>query len=794
MGEVASSRAGLTRRSFLKTAGAAGALGLAGAAGMTSSSNWLAPVEANADEGAGERVAYTTHQSHCSGHCSLQCTVRDGRLAMIQPNQAWADKRFATCCLKGISEVQHIYSCERIQTPLKRVGERGTGEFVQITWDEAFDEIADKLTNIKEQFGGQSIFVKRAKEANYSFLMNILGALTDKNTGIDTGIGNGLDPATGLGGGFASGTNEDLDWVNSKTIIHMGNNLLESKLVTTRAFFEAKEAGAHIVTIDPNFSTTASKSSEWIPIVPGTDAALLLGMISDVIKNGWYDEDFMRSYTSFPYLVDVESGKLLKTGDDADAQYLVWNVESGAPEAFTPGNEKAALEGEFLVDGMTVKPVFEMLKKQQAEYTLEWAQGVTDINADKIHYLAQLYATGGPASLSLGYGGGDKYENADVVGHAAIVLASITGQIGKPGASIGVFGGGTGAPSASLASWPLPKEFSVSKQKKAVFEQRATEEIKALFAPCDLLIQSFANMHETEKWLKGLELVVVAEIYHTSIVDWADYVLPVCSRFECEDEVGGVSVAQSHVRLQSKVIDPLFESKSDFYIKRELVSRLGYGDLLPKTREENVRYQLKNSKDKRLSSLTVEQLQECKGLYPLPDVSRPACLNLDKGLKTATKRLEVYYEKMVKWNQALPTYEKPNEVYSDNPLREKYPLVFLQTRTRFHIHNHFCDAEWIRQFVDPFVELNPIDMESRGLKTGDMVQIANDRGTASCRVQGNNAVRPGTVRSYEGFWSKYMQEGNLQNLTNDAVLDRGRDLLKGPVIPFNDTLVEVKKA
>lgn len=242
MGEATHPHPGLTRRGFLKTAGAAGALGLAGAAGMTTAVGWLAPAKANAQPE--ERVAYTTHQSHCSGHCSLQCTVRDGRLALIQPNQAWADKRFATCCLKGISEVQHIYSCERIQAPLKRVGERGTGEFVQITWDEAFDEIADKLANIKEQYGGQSIFVKRAKEANYSFLMNILGALTDKNTGIDTGIGNGLDPATGLGGGFASGTNEDLDWVNSKTIIHMGNNLLESKLVTTRAFFEAKEAGA----------------------------------------------------------------------------------------------------------------------------------------------------------------------------------------------------------------------------------------------------------------------------------------------------------------------------------------------------------------------------------------------------------------------------------------------------------------------------------------------------------------------------------------------------------------------
>ena len=138
MGEVASSRVGLTRRSFLKTAGAAGALGLAGAAGMTSSSNWLAPVEANADEGAEERVAYTYHQKHCRGNCMLKCTVRDGRLCKIEPNMA-AAKGFQSVCLKGLSEIQHVYSADRIQSPMKRVGERGSGEFVAISWDEALD-------------------------------------------------------------------------------------------------------------------------------------------------------------------------------------------------------------------------------------------------------------------------------------------------------------------------------------------------------------------------------------------------------------------------------------------------------------------------------------------------------------------------------------------------------------------------------------------------------------------------------------------------------------------------------
>lgn len=783
---------GLTRRSFLKAAGVAvGAVGLAGAANMTATDGWLAPAKAHAE--ADQYTVCTTHQSHCSGHCSLQCTVRDGRLALVEPNEAWSDERFSTCCLKGISEVQHIYSTERLQTPLKRVGERGSGDFCQISWDEALDEIAAKLTEIKAEYGPESILVKRAKEANYSFLTSILGALSDRNTGIDTGIGNGLDPATGIGGGFASNTNEDLDWVNSKTIIHMGNNLLESKLVTARAFFDAKDAGARMIVIDPNFSTTAGKSDQWIPIQPGTDAALLLAMVNLVIDREWHDADFMRRYTSFPYLVDEETGQLLRQGGDPEGALLVWDAQRSMAVPYTEVVE-SALEGHVDVEGKRAEPVFSRLKREVEECTPAWAAGITGIDPATIEELTRAYVHDGPASLSLGYGGGDKYENADIVGHAAIVLASLVGQIGKPGASIGVFGGGTGAPSASLASWPLPKEFSPSKQRKSLSEQRSTDEIRAVFAPCDIYLQSFANAAQTERWLKQLDLVVVAEIYHTTFVDWADYVLPVCSRFESEDNIAGVSTAQGHVRLQQKVLDPLFESRSDFYIERALVERLGHGDLLPRTREEYAIFQLEESKDEALAGMTIAALKEAGGVLPIPGTSRPVCLNLDKGLKTDSERLDVYYEDMLPWNQALPRYEEPNEAFKDNPLRDRYPLDFLQTRTRFHIHNHFCDAEWIRQFVDAFVEMNPKDMADRGLVTGNIVKVFNDRGSASCRVQANEAVRPGTVRSFEGTWSKYMDAGNFQSLTNDAVLPRGKDLMKGPVIPFNDTLVQVEKA
>lgn len=788
------SRAGLTRRSFLKTAGATvGALGIAGAAGMTATSDWLAPTQAYAEPE--ERVAYTTHQSHCSGHCSLKCTVRDGRLVHIEPNQSWAEKRLATCCLKGLSEVQHVYSSERIQSPLKRTGERGSGEFTAITWDEALSEIAEKLLEVKERYGAQSILVKRAKEANYSLLTNALGALTDRNTGIDTGIGNGMDPATGIGGGFASGSNEDRDWLNSKTIIHMGNNFLESSLVTASTFFDAKEAGAHIICIDPIYSTTAGKCHEWIPIEPGTDAALLLGMVTAVLENNWYDTGFAKSYTSFPYLVDAETGLLLRGGEESGGKgFYVWDEGLSAAVPHTSASDSTALEGSFEVEGRKVKTVFSLLKDSQQDYSISWASGVTGISEEVILYLADRYANGGPASLSLGYGGGDKYSNADVVGHAAIVLASLVGQIGKPGSSVGIFGGGTGVPSASLASWSLPKEFMASKQEKGVFEQRGTSEIKALFAPCDMILQSFANMSHTEEWLKSLELVVVAEIYATTMAEWADYVLPVCSRFECEDDIASVSTGQGHIRLQEKVLDPLFQSRSDFYIEKELMERLGLGTLTPSSRFEYAEYQLSQSKDPRVNCLSIDDLKHAGCLYEIPDNVRPACLNLDKGLKTESKKLDVYYDAMVKWGQALPRWERPCEAYSENPKRKEYPLQLIQTRTRFHIHNHFCDAEWIRQFTEPCIEMNPTDCAARQLETGDLVEVLNDRGMAKCRVKANSAIRPGTLRCHEGYWSKYMVEGNFQMLTNDEVNERGRDLIKGPVIPFNDTLVEVKKA
>ncbi len=116
-------------------------------------------------------------------------------------------------------------------------------------------------------------------------------------------------------------TCEARDWVNSKLVLNVGSNFLESSLPNVRLFFEAKEAGTRMVTVDPHFSTTAGKSDQWVPITPGTDAAFFLGMASVILDEQLYDEDFVLNHTSLPFLVDVATGKLVRDhAEDPDAE------------------------------------------------------------------------------------------------------------------------------------------------------------------------------------------------------------------------------------------------------------------------------------------------------------------------------------------------------------------------------------------------------------------------------------------------------------------------------------------
>ena len=513
----------------------------------------------------------------------------------------------------------------------------------------------------------------------------------------------------------------------------------------------------------------------------------------------------MAAHTAFPYLVDTATGKLVRDhAEDPAAEepetgeqnpFFVWDAAANARVPYA-SVANPALEGTFTEGGTSYKTVFTLFKENQKPHTLDWAAEKTGIPAERIEELARAYAQDGPASIALGWGGNDKMANADIAGHAAAMLAALTGNICKPGANIGVFvGGAWNGYTGDLAAWELPEDMTSADDEMAAYDMRTKQNKVRAFICCgDFFQQHYANMNATVEWAKSLDFIVSIDPYFTEGAKWADIVLPACTRFENEEEVGNLKVGYNQLVLQNKVIEPLFEARTDFRIQRDLAERLGAADALPKDSGEWVAAMLANSEDPYLNALTVDKINENHGAYPLEGIEVPRQAFPDLVFGTTSGRMDVYYDNLVDFGQALPTYEDPSEAYDGNPLRDTYPLQLANVRSRFRIHNQFADASWIQQYYEPYVELNPAELDARGIAADDTVEVGNDRGSFQCRVKANPAVRPGSARMIEGASADYLASGNLQNVTNDTMVERGYELMTGPVIPFSDTLVQVKKA
>ena len=395
----------LSRRGFLKgTGAAAGALGLAGLAGVGTAGSLLSPVDAHAE--SEERTAHLCHQFHCLTGCNLKCTIRDERISIIEPSDIVKDKKHSTICLRGIGEVSHIYSQDRLQVPMKRVGERGEGKFEQISWDEAIKTIADNLKETQQKYGEGSVFIRKSTEAgiDFDFITQLLHADAGGQWGLDRGQANGLGPAFGPWSYLSNRSH--WEFKDAATIIELSHNPLESAMVWSRPLMDAKEAGVYIVAIDPRFTGTAAKANEWLPVRPGTDAALIQGMLKAVVDNGWYDEEFIMAHTSCPYLVDRATGKSFRSSEtmapnpavvsaEPVGAPFVWDTVTNAPALYDDPAVVAALEGEWTVDGKQLVTEFTLIKEWLDGITLEWAAETSGIDKQAIVNLADRYANNG---------------------------------------------------------------------------------------------------------------------------------------------------------------------------------------------------------------------------------------------------------------------------------------------------------------------------------------------------------------------------------------------------------------
>ena len=440
MFRTSSPRSGLTRRSFLKAAGAAaGALGLAGAAGMTTADSWLAPAQAHAEpEG---RVGYTFHYRHCQCNCHLKCTVRDGRMVLVgrtgRPRQTQRDH-----LPEGyFREIQHTYSKERLQVPLKRVGERGSGEdLVEITWDEALDTIAEKVKETQEEIPDRepSPSKRPSTRSPPSFP--------------SCSRGRRSPTAESISGWATVSLRRSPNRAGRALLVERGDRLEERQDHPERGMQHAGDVHGNRALLlrgrrrrrEPRSSRSIPTSARpprrarnGFPWSPEPIRPLYLGMISIILDNGWYNAPYLKANTSMPFLVKRSDGSLLRKNpvDDikqsgADNPFMVWDEASGSLSAYNAEGVNPALEYEATIDGEAYATVFSLLKEGQKQYTPSWAAETTGIGEDVLVEITDKYANHGPSILSFGFGGGEKFYNADVAGHAAVLLATLVGSFG----------------------------------------------------------------------------------------------------------------------------------------------------------------------------------------------------------------------------------------------------------------------------------------------------------------------------------------------------------------------------
>lgn len=827
--DVGPLRAPLSRRYFLGASAAAGtAAVVAGSLTAPAKPVVRALRASNAQTGETVHVKEQVYGVVCAQNCWQTCWlaahVRNGRLTKTAM-KPFPETRYNRVCLRGLTHAQWVYNPARLKFPMRRVGPRGSGRWRRITWDEAVQTIASSMTSIRRRYGSKA-FAIYAGSGNYASVAGYASSALASAFGA-TMIGNAVDKAVTLGSsqvGLGSswlGGNEPLDMANADLLIMWGNNITEAQVQAWHFIADAKDRGATLVVIDPNFTIAASKATKWIPLYPGSDPAFGLSLLNVLITEKLYDEPFVIAHTTLPYLVREDNGMFLRS---KDGKVLAWDLGAkGARPADTVAHP--ALSGTFHVGGVAVRPAFAKLADRVATWTPEHAEQYTKVPPADVRWLARTYAATGKSFIfpSMGI---DRWWNGDMNGRVIATMAALTHNFGRPGAAIGAAGGAsmfamsgaTGGPTG--VSYPLPFMASydaiatgttkllvpLHAQDPAMGLAKDPVEvnwpIKAIWFTKS---NAVSNVQQSKRLIdlltdeSMLELVVVSDSMPTDTVRYADIVLPVTHWFENDDVVGTIS--HPFALRTERALTPAFEAKSDYAAFGLVAAKLGYGQYYTRS-EREVAESIMTATAASLGPrgpAVLKAYQEtgaARLLTPAESISSSS-----PPYATPTGRLEPYSERVLVnypgggWISTaagvdpLPGWEAPIQAWPGNPKFAKYPLVYMQEHTRWRVHSTYFNQPWLRE-IDPeqYVDLNPDDARARGIQQGDYVEVFNDNGNTVAIARVSGKIRPGMVNVPKG-WQRFQTRGqtSASDPTHNWVNER---TMNGS---WFDNLVEARK-
>ncbi len=737
---------------------------------------------------------------HASPRCGITAHVEKGRIVKIEPGPFPLPEFDRRICAMGMARLEQQYHRDRLRYPLKRAGARGEGKWQRIGWDEAFDFIAARLHAIAGQFGSRSLAFFSGSGASGVLTRGAaqrfaaaIGATAQRAGGVDYGVPKGLEYMFGVPAStyFKPGGHEFADAVNSRLVLLWGGNPADTRLVDFHFILEAQRRGAKIVSIDPNHTATAETADQWLSPRPGTDAALALALLHEILEQERHDKGFLQRYTNAPYLVRSDNQAFLRAADvdaRAGAAYMVWDPSSqtvvSSDRATAP-----ALTGGYrlrLANGDTIEcaPAFQLLRDLAASYPAERTAEITGIAAPAIRELGREIGFYKPMSVRIGYGV-DRWYYCDYTARAAANLVVATGNIGIPGGGISVHDGSYAAP-LNLRSFRSPDgreavTLDVISLMQAI-EHGRPYPIRALWlSGSNMFNQTSANRARVLRDIvPKLELLVVVDQFMTDSAELADMVLPSCSIFEKNDLVAGM-----FLQLQRRAVEPEGESKADFDILAGLARRMGVAKYFAGAPEDYLREVL-TSDHVLLKGVTLERLQQEDAVL-LNRRPEAYVAFADRKFKTASGRIEIYKEDLARHGAELPYYREPIEASSDNPLCRRYPLILIFSHSRHRIHSSFANLEKIKQREpEPVVAIHPTDAERRGIVMNQFVRVYNQRGSAWLKCRLTADIKPGVVVIAEGYWVKDFNRGDPYSLTHEQVSPTSENYA------FYDTLVQVE--
>ncbi|HUO71338.1 MAG TPA: molybdopterin-dependent oxidoreductase [Solirubrobacteraceae bacterium] len=803
-----------TRRRFVQgTATAAGLLTVAGGLRYLEDTP-----EADAGAVAGTSVTFRTgHSNNCDGACGHLVTVVDGKVRLIE-GAPWDQRtisgqrtpRFdARTCLRGNAQIQNTYSPDRLKYPYQRVGERGSGRWRRIGWDDATGLIAANFERVQKRYGKKSVWIA-PYTGSLALLEGVVGAgfrfasVIGASAGDFEGDNEG-DSATPAGwnyvladpdltaGGIFDG-HEMTDFLNAKVIVLWANNVAETSIPDWRIIADAHKNGTKVVSIDPRYTPTSAKADLWLPIRPGADTALIDGILNYAITNRRYDAAYVKQYTVGPFLVDPHTKHFMRKG----GSYLVVDAADGQVKPV-----QHAKDPDLFGEHQGARSAFALLADEMAPYTPQKVASMTDLDPAQVVTLAQLWTQNHPVAVRAGFALSHWYRG-DLTMQALVTLQALTGNIGVHGGGITTFAGGLTTTAFDLPGFWAPKGtqmYTVLEPMEAcdAMLENKPYPVRAAWFMVDNYAQQMSDRNKVIRALKSLDFLVVSDYVMSATADLADIVLPACTYLEKTDLL---SSNNYYLQYMPKVIEPLWESKSDLDAISLVAGKMGYGKYFTKTPDQYLQDMLHigdPNADANVKGLKWKQVTDGAPHLNTPTV--PYVAFFDKTFPTKSGRIEFYVERMLPYDQQLPGYKEPIEATPTNPLYKKYPLTFLSTHTRFRTHSQFVNLPWLKEINnggEGFLEINPVDAKPRGIKTGDVVAVFNDRGSMKVKARLTEGIKPGVVNCYQGGWDtikvKHYIEGHPNNLTHQ---------LANPaqsVIPnfrsnaaYYDCLVEVKR-